>query len=694
MLLFLKNTIKKFLQSGEAVTVSYSSVSDAAFSEWFHSQEKSFGVYGKVSPPSLSRLQADVPSEWKRTIEAADKILRHEFNLLGSGVFVPVDPERSPTATGYKPIDWYLDPVSILRFPQRVPYKEWKLYEMRPGLADIKLPWELARCQHWVTLAQAFLQTGDARYGQEIADELADFQEANPVGFGINWTCTMDVAIRAANWVIAFTIMKDWQREDLSFWRRAYQSLFEHGVFIYQNLENHYEVTSNHFLSNVVGLYMLSSCFLDLPEGKEWDKFCRKAIEEEITKQILDDGADFESSIPYHRLVLELFLGAARIAQLRDEPFSPNFHVRLRSMVEFLIGVIRPDGSMPQSGDADDGRLHIFTGYGEWNPQDPRHVFAPAAMILNEQSWLHYVGEEGIWEAAWWGFDLFALDLKKNDFPCHGHLYPEAGFAVYRDRGTYLLIANGKVGTEGFGNHKHNDLLSFEYHVEARPIFVDPGSFVYTSDPVARNQFRSTRYHNTLMIDGEEQNEVNPEWLFRLIERAYPTHVKFCETAECVEYIGHHKGYEGLPESLNHERLFRLWKTTNILMIQDQLSGSGNHALQWNFHLDPEVKIEEVEENLYLLQSSNVAMWFGWYGGKSEPTSHIVESWYSPSYGVKKPCKAIEMNLLIDVGQCQQFSFFCIPSQFLPAKLEKNGFFEFCQNTILEGQIPSCPTNR
>ncbi len=690
MLLFLKNTIKEFLRVRQSGVVSSPRVSAEAFAAWFQAQEKFSGVYGEVSPSSLAMLQAKVPIECARTIECANKVLKHEFNLLGSGPFSPVDPERPSTVTGYKPIDWYLDPVSNLRFPQRVPYKEWKLYEMRPGLADIKLPWELARCQHWVTLAQAFLLTGDPIYAEEIANELIDFQEANPLGYGIHWTCTMDVAIRAANWAIAFTMIKHWNRENLSFWKQVYQSLFEHGVFIYQNLENHYEVTSNHFLSNVVGLYFLSSLFADSPDGQEWNEFSRKAIEEEISKQVLDDGADFESSVPYHRLVLELFLGAARLAQLRREPFSDSFHARLRLMVEFLIGVIRPDGCMPQIGDADDGRLHIFTGYGEWKPQDPRHVLAPAAMVLNEPDWLQYAGNEGLWEATWWGFDLSSHVMTTKDFPCHHELYPHAGLAVYRNHGTYLLISNGKVGTEGFGNHKHNDLLSFEYHVEGRPVFVDPGSYVYTSDPDARNLFRSTSYHNTLMIDGTDQNEVNPEWLFRLIERADPSHVKFSETPECVEYVGNHTGYEVLPQPLRHERLFRLWKSSNILMVQDKLSGEGCHALQWNFHLDPEVQIHQTEENLYLVETSDLSFWFGWHGKEQEPTGCITQAWYSPSYGIKKPAASIEINLNIDIGHHSQFSFFCVPCQFLPIKLERNEFFGFCQNTLLDGFFPSC----
>ena len=70
------------------------------------------------------------------------------------------DPGRAIWPDGYLPIDWTLDPVSGLRFPAgfRTPNGT---PPMRPGLADIKLPWELGRCQHWVALGQAFRLTGD-----------------------------------------------------------------------------------------------------------------------------------------------------------------------------------------------------------------------------------------------------------------------------------------------------------------------------------------------------------------------------------------------------------------------------------------------------------------------------------------------------------------------------------------------------
>src|SRR5262249_49190298 len=155
---------------------------------------------------------------------------------------------------------------------------------------------ELGRCQHWVTLGQAYQLTLDERFANEVARELDDFVEANPTGLSVNWTCTMDVGLRAVSWVIGLELVQASAVLDDEFWRRAYEALFDHGVFIRGNLENTYEVTSNHFLSNLLGLQFLAAVFDDLPHGRDWGAFARTAIEHEMTVQVLADGADYESS--------------------------------------------------------------------------------------------------------------------------------------------------------------------------------------------------------------------------------------------------------------------------------------------------------------------------------------------------------------------------------------------------------------
>src|SRR5262249_46357627 len=152
-------------------------------------------------------------------------------------------------------------------------------------------------------------------------------------------------------------------------------------------------------------------------------------------------------------------------------------------------------------------------------------------------------GESGVWEVAWWGWQPRPVANGAEPGQREAQLFPDAGLAVMRGGGSYPLISKGVVGTRGFGNHKHNDQPSFEFRLDGVPLLVDPGSYVYTSDPEARNQFRGTAYHNTLRIDGIEQNELRPEWLFRLFESARAEHLAFRAMADAVEYRGWHIGY-------------------------------------------------------------------------------------------------------------------------------------------------------
>ncbi len=621
------------------------------FSSWVDTRRAAPALYSTLPAGAIEALRRASPARVDATVAAAERVLRHEFDLLGSGPFVPIDPDR-PRRGSYAPIDWYLDPVRKLRFPRGVPYKEWKLYEMRPANADIKYPWELARCQHFAALGQAFAFTGDERFAREIADEIDDFVAANPVGIGVNWTCTMDVAIRALNWAIGLELVRASTTLDHAFWVRAYSALYDTGVFTRSNLENTYEVTSNHFLSNVVGLWFLGAVFDNQPAGREWLEFARGALEQEMTVQVLPDGADYESSVPYHRLVAELFLGSSRLADVRGTPLSESYRARLRQMIQFLASITRPDGLMPQVGDADDGRLHIFTEAP--TPQDPRHLFGAAGAMFDEPSWRALGGEAGQWEAAWWGFTPEQPASPVAAPPPVSKLFPDAGLAIMRAGRHYLLATNGIVGTKGFGNHKHNDLLSFEYHHDGVPLVVDPGSYVYTSDFDARNRFRGTAWHSTLQVDGHEQNDLKPDWIFRLFETSSAEHVSFADSASTVEYVGRHHGYERFEAGVLHERTLRLSKADGAMVIIDRVAGAGGHSVRWHFHLAPGVTADATTPGTVELRVSD-RRWRLQYPPSLRVAIEDVA--YSPSYGVSRPCLAVDLSTHVELAGERRWEF-------------------------------------
>jgi Heparinase II/III-like protein/Heparinase II/III N-terminus len=622
------------------------------FDAWLQARPVSGGLYSSLPDDVIAGLSTRYPEQASATVRAADRVVRHEFDLLGSGPFVPIDPGR-PARGGYRPIDWYGDPVKGLRFPERVPYRQWNLLEMRPGLADVKFPWDLSRCQHWMPLAQAFRLTRERAYAAEILNQHDDFMEANPVGYGVNWTCTMDVALRAFNWAMAADLLQASRALEARELAGLYDSLFAHGHFIERNLENKYEVTSNHFLSNVVGLFGVAMLFRDLPSGHRWLTRAREWLEQEIKVQVLPDGADYESSVPYHRLVAELFLSGARQARHGGNPLSPAYESRLRDMMAFLNAILRPDGRVPQVGDADDGRVHMFSDHGRWEPQDARHLLAPASLMFQAPEWWRADDPWAGWEGAWWGLPSSAAMAVAVPAEDQRQLFPDAGLVVDKTARHYLLITNGKVGTNGFGNHKHNDLLSFEFHDQGRPLIVDPGSYVYTSDPDARNYFRSTLAHNTVAIDGEEQNEFKAEWLFRMFEKALPEHRSYAAAGDVTEYRGRHDGYTRLKQPVIHERAFRFEAGTGTLTIEDVFAGEGTHRLQWRFHCAPGVTVT-AERHLVTL-SDSARRWQ--LRAADDLGAALVDDWYSPSYGRRLPSTTVAFEGCFDLATRTSWTF-------------------------------------
>ena len=93
----------------------------------------------------------------------------------------------------------------------------------------------------------------------------------------------------------------------------------QHGDYIRNNLEFSYIATSNHYLSDVVGLLWLGLMLPDYCDAESWRDFGLRQVLREMKKQVLADGADFESSTGYHRFVLELFLYSFLLCHANDD---------------------------------------------------------------------------------------------------------------------------------------------------------------------------------------------------------------------------------------------------------------------------------------------------------------------------------------------------------------------------------------
>ncbi len=533
-------------------------------------------------------LQQRFPETVLAMIAVADQVCEHRFDLLGSG----------PTYLGH-PVDWHSDFKTGYHFNPRQYYADIRPAPY-PGGYDIKVPWELSRCQHFSWLGQAYWLSGDEKYAREFVAQVTDWIERNPNKLGVNWACTMDVAIRAVNWLWAYHFFKDAPALTDEFLLTFFKSLLAHGRYIIDNLEWSETLTSNHYLSNVAGLVYLGILLPGFKEARYWREFGLQELEKEMFKQVYPDGVDFEASTAYHRLVTEMFLSATLLARLNRYHFSTAYMDRLEKMLEFILYATKPDGSMPLIGDNDNGRLHRLK---VWQPPerewvDYRYLLAIGAVLFARDDFAQAAGDQ--WEEAIWFWGERALLYRQNlegkqllPLQLESRSFPDAGWYIMRHWDMYMFISAGPNGQNGNGGHAHNDKLSFELYANGQTWIVDPGMYVYTPDYEARNQFRTTLFHNTVIVDDQEQNPLSltRHGVFQLPDVTRTKVKLWSANNEYVLFMGEHYGYERLSPPVIHKRIVFFDKLLSVWIICDQTSERPNCQVATCLHLAPNTQL-------------------------------------------------------------------------------------------------------
>jgi len=471
-----------------------------------------------------TNLQSLQPGHAETLTVEASRILAGRFDLLGSGPSELKGPDGR--------LDWHRDWRSEHRWPADVHYSD--LAVVLGDGSDVKLPWELSRLQHLLVLAQvarlARFAPDPARREElrsrciaEVRAQIDDWIEQNPRGLGIHWCCTMEVAIRAFVWIALLGLLRESPEFDDPFLGRLTRSLWVHGRHIRRHLEIGTDgATSNHYLSNLIGLYAIACGLPELREARAWRLLARRGLIDEMNKQVHPDGVDFERSIPYHRLVTEIFIHGLLLANATGEELGAEYRGRLLRMIEFVAGYSRPDGSVPQWGDNDDGRLLPLDGYAARRPNDHRHLLALGGRLFDRHDFSS-AGQGREVEACW------LLDsVRTGAFPAtaadSSRAFPDSGCYVLRKHDLHAFAPCGAVGSSGLGSHSHNDLFALIVWAAGVEWITDPGTGCYTRDPELRNRLRSTAAHATLQLGRREQNDFGrgPDELFRLTERARP----------------------------------------------------------------------------------------------------------------------------------------------------------------------------
>jgi hypothetical protein len=563
----------------------FEKLSDSSLLEHFRERNNPSFLPGFQDPLSTTAAQRRLfPDETERLISSARRITReHRWSLLGFG---EIDFGEQ--------INWNLDPLSGRDWPLDF-HADMALWH-NDG-SDIRVLWELNRLGHFLTLGRAYALTKEELFAEEFFKQLAAWREQNPVGYGANWTCAMEVALRAMNLLAAFTLFRCSPNLNEERLAMLLSALDQHGAHIRRNLEFSYVVTSNHYLSDITGLLWLGIMLPELRSAQEWRDWAIVELLREMDKQILPDGADYEASTGYHRFVTELFLYSFILCDANGISINDTYRKRLHTMLAYIRAILRPDGSSPLIGDTDGGQVLPIVSR---RADDHAYLLALGAVIYQDsqlklprspasEELLWTLGETGLGEYE--NMPVANQDLSSQAFSC-------SGTYLQRNEDLFLLFTAGGTGAAGRGSHGHNDALSVEVSACGRAFIVDPGAYVYTADLMERHLFRSTAYHSTVQIDDEEQNTIDQRAPFAIGNNAQPELLQWETGPERDCAVAEHSGYRRLGEPVRHRRKVVFEKTERWWLVEDEFLGSGEHKIATRFHFDAGLEVEVFGENI------------------------------------------------------------------------------------------------
>lgn len=377
-----------------------------------------------------------------------------------------------------------------------------------------------------IPLAAAYRETKDEKYYTCFRDYCERWISDNADGKGDGWH-PYTISLRLTNLWICLDGFEGRVQEDQVFFLKLTDSMYAQYLHLQKKLELH--LLGNHYLENLKAVMLGALYFKEPGIYAEY----KSRLQEELKEQILPDGVHYERSIMYHKIVLEDVMRAAKGVKDADQLFYQELSSLLQPMTDAMYSLEEGMGHTPLFNDSGDN-------------------VARSMLSL-----------------------LAALREEFSIAPVNKNTFSDAGYYCLRHHGLKILMNAGEIAPDYMPGHGHCDGLSFELSVDQHPVFVNSGTGQYQGS--LRGYFRSTRAHNTVVIEGEEQSECWGE--HRVAKRISQV------SGDCgADWI-----HGELVTATGRQQKRMILVDNQKMIVKDQVTGSAQAYL----HLAPDYEYEE-----------------------------------------------------------------------------------------------------
>ncbi len=515
---------------------------------------------------------------------------------------------------------------------------------------DSSLDWEMHESVAWrrelhsfddaLALAMTYRISQETRYAIHLRYLISHWIAQNPPGPSTGWELE-PLARRVRNWALAADLVSAaWQ--DLEFQNVFSQSLAMQCVYL-----NQHAVESDSFTISLhcARALLVASRVFRAVAGDEFAERGR-ALLSRAMEAVFNPTPD--QSLPRPTELFELAeacLEHLLFAPRPDDAAGPLGAESFRKILTTLEGVLAPDGALPLLGPSARSMVDELSD-----------LFALAAVILDEPRWKNLAGKFGILPYLVMGERGRVRFEQIPDEPWDAgpRVVPELGLFRLGAGNRSALIVNARAAQS---QPDHQDLLSYELHLEGRRVIVDSGA--YSPEGETWNKyFASAQAHNVLLVDGHSPRpgaaRVHAgEYALQTIGKAHAVRgdgeTSSLRNEICPNVCLCNGGFDFLR--IHHHRAF-FNLDGGAWAVVDSLTGQGQHRVLNLIHFFPtfdiEVRTDCAVARSRALGAAVIPLGPSLESRSSESALRISrgpganhQGFYSPDFGVKFPSSVL-----------------------------------------------------
>ena len=361
-------------------------------------------------------------------------------------------------------------------------------------------------------------------------------------------------------------------------------TLLQHGAHLYERNQKFH--SGNHQTRGLSALAMVSILLRDFEGTDIWYSHAMKLLEEHLSKEINDDGFQFERTVHYHMSDIGNFYYIYQLAKKSNFEVNQFWENKLNSLFTTLIKIGYPDKSAPVLSDDTDA---------PWAEKNDISGAMTLGYLLFEDPEMGYFANDHVEAKMYWYLSDSQLEKLNNietKKPSYESLdFPTTGYYIMRDgwnaKDNMMIVSAGLDDLKP--DHQHGDMLGIQAMANGKVVLPNYQVRYYLKD---LELFKNSLSKNVALVDDELQGKQytsnkGGSGFGKFKELPNPKVISWSTSNEMDVFVGTHDGFENINTVYTRQVIY---VKNDFWIVKDNFQSDAIHEYKqlWQGHYSTE----------------------------------------------------------------------------------------------------------